>query len=82
MARQGCTHIALKGEGVGILNVLVLEVVEVNLGEVSVDGRWVMVTAAGQPVVVHRVGGAAKKTIVNTWLNKIAHKIREKWTED
>ena len=50
VARQGCTHIALKGEGVGILNVLVLEVVEVDLGEVGVDGDRVV---GGEPVVLH-----------------------------
>ena len=44
------THIALKGEGVGILYVLVLEVVEVDLGEVGVDGDRVV---GGQPVVLH-----------------------------
>ena len=44
------THIALKGEGIGILDVLVLEVVEVDLGEVGVDGDRVV---GGQPVVLH-----------------------------
>ena len=44
------THIALEGEGVRILNVLVFEVVEVDLGEVGVDGDRVV---GGEPVVLH-----------------------------
>ena len=44
------THVALEGEGVGVLNVFVLEVVKIDLGEVSVNGDWVV---GGQPVIVH-----------------------------
>ena len=44
------THIALEGEGVRILNVLVFEVVEVDLGEVGVDRDRVV---RCQPVVLH-----------------------------
>ena len=54
------TYVALKGECVGVLNVLILEVVKVDLGEVGVNGHGVVVAAAGEPVVVHRGGGAAK----------------------
>ena len=40
------TYVALKGKGVGVLDVLILEVVEVDLGEVGVNGHGVMVAAA------------------------------------
>ena len=54
------TYVALKGECVGILDVLVLEVIEVDLSEVCVNCHGVMFAAACQPVVVHGVCGAAK----------------------
>ena len=59
------TYVALKGEGVGVLDVLILEVVEVDLGEVGVNGHGVVVAAAGEPVVVHRGCGAVKWIVIN-----------------
>ena len=50
MLFHGYTHIALEGEGVRILNVLVLEVVKVDLSEVGVDRDRVV---RRQPVVLH-----------------------------
>ena len=50
MLFHGYTHIALEGEGVGILNVLILEVVKVDLSEVGVDRDRVV---RCQPVVLH-----------------------------
>ena len=62
------TYVALQGESVSILNVFILEIIEVDLGEVGVDGDGVVVAHAGQPVVVHSGGGAAMEHILNAML--------------
>ena len=55
------TYITLKWKSVGILNVLVLEVVEVNFCQVSIVGDGIV---RSQPVVVHSGGGAVRWNMV------------------
>ena len=48
-----CTYVALQRECISILNILILEIIEVYLCKVGINGDGIMITNTGQPVIVH-----------------------------